>query len=122
MTDWPNTIPIRILREGYSFQAVAADPVRTEMEGGPARQRGRPLVPQRLTCALRLYSADEHAALVTFLRTTLGNGAGQFDAAFWIPGDSSPPPVRTWQLVPPINAASLSGLVYSFPIVADLIA
>jgi hypothetical protein len=95
---WRAGLPIRILREGYTFDPVAAAPVRTEMEGGPTRQRGRPSVPIVYAFTLRFYSASEVATFQDMVRTDFANGSSSFQAAFWTPDDGdNAPATRTWQ-------------------------
>lgn len=79
MATWPGTLPTIPLRDSYQEGQQRGSAIRTPTDQGPPKQRNR------FTAQVKTYrvtwemTGSQLDTFWTFYRTTLGNGAVQFD-------------------------------------------
>lgn len=102
---WPSTVPSEA-RDGWQMPQPFQAPRASEMDGGNQRLRSRPgSNVATISYPLKPLDATQFAALETFYRTTLNNGASRWTMTLTFPGgaitktvqlDQGKPPTVSW--------------------------
>lgn len=79
MATWPGTLPTIPLRDNYSETQQPGSAIRTPTDTGPPKQRNRFTAQVKIYRVVWEMTGTQVDAFWTFYRTTLGNGALQFD-------------------------------------------
>lgn len=79
MATWPGTLPTIPLQESYRETQQAGAAIRSQTDTGPPKQRNRFTAQVKTYQVVWEMTGAQLDTFWTFYRTTLGNGALQFD-------------------------------------------